>query len=85
MQPRIELSLDGERDLRPLLPVKTRINPETGRREIGTIPFEANTLLRRNNRIYLVDRHGTQTRMKELEGLSDEELEVLVAQREAKR
>jgi hypothetical protein len=85
MQPRIELTPDGERDLRPLLPVNTRINPETGRREIGTIPFEVNTLLRRNNRIYLVDKHCTQTRMKELEGLSDLELELLMAQREGKR
>jgi hypothetical protein len=47
-----------------LLPVATRIN-EHGKEEIGTISFKPNTLLKRCNKLYLVDANGTQKRVKE--------------------
>jgi hypothetical protein len=47
----------------PILPVSTRW--VDGKLQIGTIPFKPNTVLRRLGKLYLVDEHGTQRRVRE--------------------
>lgn len=48
------------------------IDPKTGKLLVGTIPFEANTLLKRCGKFYVVDKNGTQRQVKD-DGIHSEE------------